>query len=137
MLLTVAALTVAIASAVRSDHFAWKASSLEADPWGVVGVHDHQWCILVLSEFNRSLVLRRGYLMTAVFFILSAVPFGLMSFAGRSGGRLLEVGVVLASLGLARLLVLRAAMMKSRAQEKRAKAAVTSRPLIVQGRKIA
>jgi hypothetical protein len=138
VLLTVAALTVAIASAVRSDHFAWKASSLEADPWGVAGVHDHQWCIVVFSEFNRCLVLRRGYLMAGTFFLLSTVLFGLMSFAGRSGLRLLEIGVVLACLGLARLIVLRVAVMKSRAQEKGARAAAaTRRPLAVQGRKIA
>jgi hypothetical protein len=137
-LLTVAVLILALASAVRSDHFASKASSLEADPWGVAGVHDHQWCILVFSEFNRCLVLRRGYLVAGTFFILSALPFGLMSFAGTYGWRLLEIGVVLACLGLARLVVLRVAVTTLRTQEKRARvAAATRRPLIVQGRKTA
>jgi hypothetical protein len=138
VLLTVAALAVAIASAARSDHFAGKASSLEADPWGVVGVHDHEWCILVFSEFNRCLVLRRGYLVAGMFVLLSAVPFGLMSFAGGFGLKLLEAGAVLAGLGLARLIVLRLAVMKLRTQEKYSREAIAARrPLVVQGRKIA
>ena len=138
VLLTVAVLIAAIACAIRSDHFAWKASTLEADPWGVAGVHDHQWCILVFSEFNRCLVLRRGYLTAGTFLLLAAVPLGLMSFAASFGWRLLEAGAALACLGVARLIVLRAAVMKLRAQEKSAKmAAATRRPLAVQGRKIA
>lgn len=137
-LLTIAVLVLAIACAVRSDHFATRAVALEDDPWGVGGVHDHQWCILVFSEFNRCLVLRRGYLVAGMFFILSALPFGLMGYAGNYGWRLLELGAALACLGLARLLVLRFAVTKSRAQERRARvSAATRRPLVVQGRKTA
>jgi hypothetical protein len=138
MLLTVAALIAAIACAARSDHFAGKAAALEADRWGIPHVHDHRWCIQVFCEFHRRLMLRRGYFTAGVFFVLSAVPLDLTSFAGRFGWKLLEVGAVFGFLGLVRLIVLRAAVLKSRFQEGRAKAATAlAMPLTAERREIA